>query len=98
MKKIPMDHKERRRHYRRLRQQVKTVEDMSLKRAMQDWNMKYVDIARSPWSTIRVCTSTERLANQLKINEITEVGELVTKFETNAPKIGKSELEKLKNW
>ena len=42
-----MDHKERR-HYRQLRQQVKTVEDMSLKRAMQDWNMKYVDIARSP--------------------------------------------------
>ena len=55
-------------------------------------------------------TSSERLANQLKINEIREVGELVTKTETNAPKIGKSvkkiemddpkvrNLERLENW
>ena len=63
--------------------------DLSLKRAMQDWNMKCVDIARSPGSAIRVFTSSERLANQLKINEIREVGELVTKTETNAPKKGK---------
>ena len=35
--------------------------DMSLKRAIQTWNMKYVDIARSPGSAIRVFTSCERL-------------------------------------
>ena len=60
---------------------------VSLKRAIQDWNMKCVDIARSPGSATRVFTSCERLAKQLKINEITEVGELVTKTETNAPEI-----------
>ena len=38
---------------------------------------------------IRVFTSSERLANQLKINEIREVGELVPKTEMNAPKIEK---------
>ena len=48
--------------------------DMSLKRAIQNWNMKYVDIVRSPGSAIRVFTSNERLANQLKTNEIREVG------------------------
>ena len=49
---------------------------MSLKRAIQDWNMKCVDIARSPGSAPRVFTSSERLANQLKINEIREVEEI----------------------
>ena len=60
-----------------------------LKRAIQHWNMIYVDIARGPGSAIRVLTSSERVANQLKINETGEVGHLVTKAETNAPKIGK---------
>ena len=34
-------------------------------------------------------TSNERLANYLKINEIGEVGKLVTKIEMDDPKIGK---------
>ena len=38
--------------------------------------MKYVDVARNPGSALRLCTSSERLANQLKI-------------EMGAPKIGK---------
>ena len=37
--------------------------------------------ARSPWSALTVLTSTERLANQLKIDEIGEVGKLVKKIE-----------------
>ena len=48
--------------------------------------MKYVDVARSPGLALRVLTSSERLANQLRINEIGEVGKLVTKIEMNAPK------------
>ena len=51
--------------------------------------MKYVDVARSPGSALRVFTSSERLANQLKINEIGDVGELVTKIEMGASKIRK---------
>ena len=38
---------------------------------------------------MRVFSSSERLASQLKINETREFGELVTKTETNAPNIGK---------
>ena len=56
---------------------------------MQNWNMKYVDMARSPESASRVFTSSEPLANLLIINEIEEVGELVTKIEMSAPKTGK---------
>ena len=63
--------------------------DLSLNRAIQHWNMKYVDIARSPGSAIRVFTSSERLANQLKISEIGEVGEVVTKTEMGDPRIRK---------
>ena len=63
--------------------------DMNLKRALQDWNMEYVDSPRSPGSAVSVFTSSERLTGQLKINEIREVGELVTETETNAPNIGK---------
>ena len=62
--------------------------DLSLKRAIQNWNMKYVDIVRSPGSVLRVFTSSERLANQLMTNEIGEVGKLVTKIEVVAPKVG----------
>ena len=51
--------------------------------------MKYVYIVRSPGSALRVFTSSERLANQLKINEIGEVGKPMMKIEMNAPKIGK---------
>ena len=54
----------------------KLWKDMSLKRAIQVWNMKCVDIARSPGSAIRVFISCERLASQLKINEIREVGKI----------------------
>ena len=67
----------------------KLWKDLSLKRATQNWNMKYVDIARSPGSALRVFISSERLANQLKINEIGEVGKLVKKTEMYPPKIGK---------
>ena len=42
--------------------------------------------ARSPGSPTRMFTTSERLTNQLNICEIREVGELVTKTETNAPK------------
>ena len=62
--------------------------DISLRRALQNWNMKHVDVARSPGSALRVFTSSERLANHLKINEIGEVGSLVTKIEMDASKIG----------
>ena len=37
----------------------KQWKDMSLKRAIQDWNMKYVDVAISPGSALRVFTSSE---------------------------------------
>ena len=40
----------------------KLWKDMSLKREIQDWNMKCVDTKRSPGSAIRVFTSSERLA------------------------------------
>ena len=78
--------------------------DVDWKRAVKNWNMKYVDIARSPVSALRVFTSSERLANQTRINEIGEVGKLVKRTEMDAPRIGKfviqklGTLEKLKNW
>ena len=59
--------------------------DLSLKRAIQNWNMKYVDIARSPGSASIVSSSSERLATQLKTNEMGEVGKLLK----SAPKSGK---------
>ena len=45
-------------------------------------------------STIRVFTSTKRLANQLKINEITEVGELVTHLRTISSSASTTSLER----
>ena len=48
----------------------KLWKDMCLKRAIQNWNMKYVDVARSPGSALRVFTSSEQLANQVKTNEV----------------------------
>ena len=55
--------------------------------------MKYVDIARSPGSALRVFTNSERFANQMKINEIGEAGHLVKKSERCAPQIGEKERE-----
>ena len=61
---------------------------MSLKRVIQNWNMKYFDVARSPGSAWRMFTSSERLANHLKITEIGEAGKLVTKNEMGDPQTG----------
>ena len=81
---------ERRRHCRRLRQQVTAVERHEFEtRAMQNWNMKNVNVARSPGSGLRVFTSSERLANQMKINENGEVGKLVKKIGMGGPQAGK---------
>ena len=51
--------------------------DMSLKRAVQNWNVEYVGVVRNPGSAMRV-TSSERLANQLRKNEMDDpkVGEI----------------------
>ena len=62
---------------------------MDLKRAMQNWNLKYVDVARSPESVLRMFTNSERLANQMKIKEIGKVEQLVQKIEMGDPKAGK---------
>ena len=73
-----------------------------MKRAMQNWNMKYVDIARSPESALRVFTSSERLPNQMLISEIEEVGKLVKRTDMDATRTGKlvkkSEMGNPKNW
>ena len=45
--------------------------------------------SESPGSALRVFTSSERLANQLKVNEIGEVGKLVKNIETRAPQARK---------
>ena len=71
--------------------------DMSLKLAIQDWNVKYVDVARSPGSKIRVFTSSERLANQLKktemdvpkVEEVEVVGKLVERIHMGSPQARK---------
>ena len=63
--------------------------DVELKRATQSWNMKCVDIVRSPESALRVFLSSARLGNQMKINELEEVEKLVKRTEMDAPKIGK---------
>ena len=47
----------------------KLWKDMSLKRAIQNWNIKCIDVARSPGSVLRVFTSSEQLANHLMISE-----------------------------
>ena len=86
-------------HCRRIRQQVKDVKNMDLNRATQNWNMKCV----SPRSALRVFTSSERLGNQLKTNEIGEVGKLVTKIEmdggnTVGELVRKIQMNELKSW
>ena len=64
--------------------------------------MKYVDVARNPGSALRLCTSSERLANQLKIEMgAPKIGKLVKKNEMGEPKVGKiGEVGKLvrKTW
>ena len=67
----------------------KLWKNVSLIRAIPNWNMKCVDVARSPGSSLRVFTSSERLANYLKINEIGEVEKLAMKIEMDDPEIGK---------
>ena len=79
----------------------KLWKDVDLKSAMQNWNMKYVGIARSPESALRVGTSSERLAIQMKISETTEmdaprIGKLVQKSEMGDPKVGTRKLESWK--
>ena len=69
--------------------------DLSLERAIQNWNMKYVDISRSPGSALRMFTSSERLANRLTINKIGDVGKLVKTSEMGDPKVGNFGVGKL---
>ena len=64
----------------------KLWKDVDLRRAMQNWNMKFVDTVRSPESALRGFTSCERLANQMKIKEVREVGKLVKRTEMGDPK------------
>ena len=66
----------------------KLWKDRSLKRAIPNWSMKCVDVARSAGSASRVFTCSERLANQLKINEIGQVGKLVKQSEMGDSKGG----------
>ena len=51
------------RRYRRLWQQVKTVERDEFEASNTTFYMKYVDIVRRPASALRVFTSSERLGN-----------------------------------
>ena len=52
-------------------------------------DVKHADVARSPGSAMRVFTSSERLVNYLKIDEIGEIGKLVKKIEMSGPQAGK---------
>ena len=61
-----------------------------MRQAIQNWNMMYADIARSPESALRAFTSSEGLANQLNEDEVGEVGKLLKKIEMDATKnVGK---------
>ena len=60
-----------------------------MRQALQNWNMRYNDVARSPESAARVFTSSERLASQLKEGEVGEVGRLVKKIEMDDMKTGR---------
>ena len=52
---------------------------LSMRQAIQNWNMMHADIARSPESALRAFTSSEGLANQLNEDEVGEVGNLLKK-------------------
>ena len=47
----------------------KLWKDMSLKRAIENWNMEHVNVARNPGSALRVFTSSERLARSWRIGD-----------------------------
>ena len=68
---------------------LKIWNDVSLTRAIQNWNKNCVGVARSPGSALRVLTSIERLANQLKTHEIGEAGKHVTKIVMDSPEVAK---------
>ena len=62
---------------------------VNLRRAMQNWSMKCADTARNQGSVMLVFSSSERLANRMKINAIGEVVRLVKRTGMDAPKVGK---------
>ena len=79
---------DRRRHCRLLWQQVKTVE----RHESEASNTKREhEICRHFEESRVLFTSSAQLANHFSINEIGEVGKLVTKIEMDAPEIGKLE-------
>ena len=59
---------------------------LSMRQAIQNWNMIYADIARSPESALTAFTSSEGLANQLNEDEVGEVRKLLKKIEMDATK------------
>ena len=69
----------------------KLWKDADLKVAMQTWSLKFVDIARSPESALRVFTSSERLANQMQISDM---GKLVMDAPKTVKYVKKSEMGK----
>ena len=56
---------------------------------MQNWNMKYVDISRSPESALRVIHQQLTTGKSHEDREIGEVGTFVQRTEMDAPRIGK---------
>ena len=58
----------------------------SMRQAIQNWNMMYADIARSPESALRAFTSGEGLANQLNEDEVGDAGKPQKKTEMEATK------------
>ena len=67
----------------------KLWKDVDLKRAMQNWNMKYVDISRSPESALRVIHQQLTTGKSHEDREIGKVGTFVQRTEMDAPRIGK---------
>ena len=60
-----------------LRQQVKAMERIEFEASNTTFEHEIVDVARSPGSSLRVFTSSERLANQLRSTRLEklEIGE-----------------------
>ena len=52
-----------------------------MKRAIQNWNMRYVDVVRGPGSALTAFTSSERLAKRPKTNDVGGVGKVVKKID-----------------
>ena len=80
---------ERRRQCRRLRQEVKAVGRHEFEASNTKLEHEKCRCCGRPGSALREFTSSERLANHLKITEVVQVGKLVTMTEVDAPKIGK---------